>query len=35
VSCNLLEDADQPLPADGGVIEVGYRPHQIISLLVR
>jgi hypothetical protein len=35
VSCNLLEDADQPLPVDGGVIEVGYRPHQIISLLVR
>jgi alpha-mannosidase len=35
VSCNLLEDAGEPLPLAGGVIEVGYRPHQIISLLVR
>ena len=35
VSCNLLEDAGQTLPVDGGVIDVGYRPHQIISLLVR
>jgi alpha-mannosidase len=35
VSCNLLEDAGEPLPVDGGVIELGYRPHQIISLLVR
>ena len=35
VSCNLLEDAGEPLPLAGGVIELGYRPHQIISLLVR
>ncbi|HVI35864.1 MAG TPA: glycoside hydrolase family 38 C-terminal domain-containing protein, partial [Gaiellales bacterium] len=34
VSCNLLEDAGEALPLDGGVIELGYRPHQIISLLV-
>ena len=25
----------EPLPLAGGVIELGYRPHQIISLLVR
>jgi alpha-mannosidase len=35
VSCNLLEDAGDPLPLVRGVIELGYRPHQIISLLVR
>jgi alpha-mannosidase len=35
LSCNLLEDAGEPLPLDGGVIELGYRPHEIISLLVR
>jgi alpha-mannosidase len=35
VSCNLLEDPGEPLPLAGGVIELGYRPHQIISLLVR
>jgi hypothetical protein len=35
VSCNLLEDAGEPLPVAGGVIELGYRPHQILSLLVR
>jgi alpha-mannosidase len=35
VSCNLLEDAGEPLPLAGGVIDLGYRPHQIISLLVR
>ena len=35
VSCNLLEDVGEPLPLAGGVIELGYRPHQIISLLVR
>jgi hypothetical protein len=35
VSCNLLEDAGEPLRVDDGVIELGYRPHQIISLMVR
>jgi alpha-mannosidase len=35
VSCNLLEDAGGPLSLDGGVIELAYRPHEIISLLVR
>ena len=35
VSCNMLEDEGDPLPLAGGVIELGYRPHQIISLLVR
>jgi alpha-mannosidase len=35
VSCNLLEDAGELLPLADGVIELGYRPHQIISLLVR
>jgi alpha-mannosidase len=35
VRCNLLEDAGPALPVTGGEIELGYRPHEIISLLVR
>jgi alpha-mannosidase len=34
VSCNLLEDAGEPLAVEDGAIIVPYRPHQIISLLV-
>ena len=33
--CNLLEDEGDPLVVAGGAIELPYRPHQIISLLVR
>jgi alpha-mannosidase len=33
--CNLLEDEGEPLPASDGAIEVAYRPHQIISVMVR
>jgi alpha-mannosidase len=34
-SCNLLEDPGEPLETDGDVIVVPYRPHEIVSLLVR
>jgi alpha-mannosidase len=34
-SCNLLEDSGPPLPAAEGTVEVGYRPHQVITLLIR
>jgi alpha-mannosidase len=33
--CNLLEDVGPSLPVAGGDIELAYRPHEIISLLVR
>jgi alpha-mannosidase len=33
--CNLLEDPGPSLPVAGEEIELAYRPHQIISLLVR
>ena len=33
--CNLLEDEGEPLPVSDDAIEVAYRPHQIISVLVR
>ena len=33
-ACNLLEDSGPQLPVAGGTIEVAYRPHQVISLLV-
>jgi alpha-mannosidase len=33
--CNLLEDAGEALAVAEGTVEVPYRPHQIISLLVR
>ncbi|MGN6378098.1 MAG: alpha-mannosidase [Gaiellales bacterium] len=33
--CNLLEDEGEPLPVRDGEIEIAYRPHQIISVLVR
>jgi alpha-mannosidase len=35
LECNLLEDAGEPLSVEDGAIVVPYRPHQIISLLVR
>jgi alpha-mannosidase len=35
VACNLLEDAGPPLAVEDGAIVVPYRPHQIISVLVR
>jgi alpha-mannosidase len=35
VVCNLLEDAGAPLAVEDGEIVVPYRPHEIISLLVR
>jgi alpha-mannosidase len=34
-ACNLLEDEGEPLPVSDGAIEFAYRPHQIVSLLVR
>jgi alpha-mannosidase len=34
VRCNLLEDAGSPLPAAGGEVELAYRPHEIISVLL-
>jgi alpha-mannosidase len=35
VSCNLLEDPGEPLETDGDEIVVAYRPHEIVSVLVR
>jgi alpha-mannosidase len=35
VSCNLLEDPGEPLEADGDEILLTYRPHEIVSVLVR
>jgi alpha-mannosidase len=35
VACNLLEDEEAPLAATKGVVEIPYRPHQIVSLLLR
>jgi alpha-mannosidase len=32
--CNLLEDAREDLPISGGEIELAYRPHEIISVLL-
>jgi alpha-mannosidase len=34
VRCNLLEDAGEAQPIAGDAIELDYRPHEIISLLV-
>ena len=34
VSCNLLEDPGDRLPVHDGSIEIEYRPHQIVSVLV-
>jgi alpha-mannosidase len=34
VRCNLLEDAGEPLVVADGSIEIAYRPHEIVSLLV-
>ena len=33
-SCNLLEDPGPQLPVAGATVEVAYRPHQVISLLL-
>jgi alpha-mannosidase len=33
--CNLLEDPGDPQRAVGETIEVPYRPHEIVSLLIR
>ena len=35
VSCNLLEDPGEPLETAGDEIVLGYRPHEIVSVLVR
>jgi alpha-mannosidase len=35
VSCNLLEDPGEPLETDGDEIVIPYRPHEIVSLLLR
>jgi alpha-mannosidase len=35
VSCNLLEDPGEPLETDGDEILLSYRPHEIVSALVR
>ena len=35
VSCNLLEDPGEPLETDGDEIVLAYRPHEIVSVLVR
>jgi alpha-mannosidase len=35
VACNLLEDPGEPLEADGDEVVVPYRPHEIVSVLVR
>ena len=35
MQCNLLEDLGPSLPIAGDETELAYRPHQIISLLVR
>jgi alpha-mannosidase len=35
VACNLLEDPAEALEVDGDEIVVPYRPHEIVSVLVR
>jgi alpha-mannosidase len=35
VACNLLEDPGEPLDADGDEIVIPYRPHEIVSVLIR
>jgi alpha-mannosidase len=32
--CNLLEDPESPLSVIDGLVELDYRPHEVISLLV-
>ena len=32
--CNLLEDPGAELPISDGQIELAYRPHEIISVLL-
>ena len=35
VQCNTLEEEGEPLAVVDGVVEIPYRPHQIVSLLLR
>jgi alpha-mannosidase len=35
VACNLLEDPAEALEVDGDEIVVPYRPHEVVSVLVR
>jgi alpha-mannosidase len=35
VSCNLLEDPGEPFETDGDEIVLAYRPHEIVSVLLR
>jgi alpha-mannosidase len=34
VRCNLLEDPEEPLGVHDGVVEVAYRPREIVSVLL-
>jgi alpha-mannosidase len=34
VRANLLEDEGDELPVAGGTIEIAYRPHEIVTILV-
>jgi alpha-mannosidase len=34
VRCSLLEDPGEPLPVTDGAVQLRYRPHEIISVLV-
>ena len=35
VRCSLLEDPGEPLDVRDGAIEIPYRPHEIVSVLIR
>jgi alpha-mannosidase len=35
VRCNILEEEGEELQAADGVVEIPYRPHQIVSLLLK
>jgi alpha-mannosidase len=35
VRCNILEEEGEALKAADGLVEIPYRPHQIVSLLLR
>jgi alpha-mannosidase len=35
VSCNLMEDPGEPFETEGDEIVVAYRPHEIVSVLVK
>jgi alpha-mannosidase len=34
VLCNILEEEGEELPVVGGAVEIPYRPHQVVSLLL-